>query len=128
MWTDSTRFHLYRDPENGILAGVCAGIADYFGAPLIAVRLAFVLALLLFFPVVLIGYIVLAIALPRRPPHLFASREEEAFWRGVATAPDDALGGLRRRFGDLEARLQAMERHVASGDYELRRKFRDLGS
>lgn len=127
MWTDSTRYHLYRDPGRGVLAGVCAGIAAYFGIAPIAVRLAFVLALLLFFPPTAIAYIILAIALPKRPPQLFGSREEELFWRGVATAPDDTLHGLGRRFGDLEARLQAMERHVASGDFELHRKFRDLG-
>ena len=30
MWTDS-RYRLYRDPANGVFAGVCAGIARYFG-------------------------------------------------------------------------------------------------
>jgi phage shock protein C len=126
MWTDSTRYHLYRDPAGGMLAGVCAGIAAYFGIAPIAVRLGFVLALVLFFPPALIAYIILAIALPKRPSQLFRSREEEAFWRGVATAPDDTLHGLGHRFGDLETRLRAMERHVASDDFELRRKFRDL--
>ena len=62
----------------------------------IAVRLAFVLALV---PVLRAGaslaYIVLAIALPKRPPALFASGEDEAFWRGVATAPDDTLQRAR---------------------------------
>ena len=31
---------LYRDPENGILMGVCAGIADYFGVAPAGVRIA----------------------------------------------------------------------------------------
>ena len=126
MWTDS-RHHLYRDPENGILAGVCAGIAAYFGLERIIVRLAFVVALILFFPPTAIAYVVLAIALPRRPPGLYASREDEAFWRGVATAPEDAFSGLKRRFGDLERRLRDMERSVTSSEFDLRRKFRDLG-
>jgi len=50
-----------------------------------------------------------------------------AFWRGAATAPDDTLAGLRRRFGDLETRIREMERQVTSGEHDLRRKFRDLG-
>ena len=127
MWTDSRhRFQLYRDPANGVLAGVCAGIADYFGLERIVVRLAFVVALVLFFPPTVIAYIVLAIALPKRPPVLYANREDEAFWRGVATAPDDTFQGLRRRFGDLESRLRAMEQSVTSSEFDLHRKFRDL--
>ena len=126
MVTDS-RARLYRDPESGILAGVCAGIAEYFGTERIVVRLAFVLALFLFIVPAALLYILLAIALPKRPPALYASAAEAAFWRGVATAPDDALGELQRRFGNLEARLRAMEQEVTSGEADLRRKFRDLG-
>lgn len=122
-----TRHRLYRDPEHGILAGVCAGIADYLGAERIVIRLAFVLALILFIVPAMLVYILLAIALPKRPPALYASTAEAAFWRGVATAPDDTLSTLRRRFADLETRLQAMEHEVTSGEADLRRKFRDLG-
>lgn len=122
-----TRSRLYREPEHGMVAGVCAGIAQYFGLERSAVRLAFVLALVLFFVPAALAYLVLAIALPKRPPSLYASGEEEAFWRGLATAPDDTLGGLRRRFGDLEARLRAMESQVTSSEFDLHRKFRDLG-
>jgi phage shock protein C len=126
MVTD-TRHRFYRDPENGLLAGVCAGIADYLGAEPIVIRLAFVLGLFLFIVPAALLYILLAVALPKRPPALYASEAEAAFWRGVATAPDDTLAALRRRFGDLDARLQRMEREVTSGEADLRRKFRDLG-
>jgi len=125
MWTQS-RYRLYRDPEHGILAGVCAGIADYLGVERIVVRLAFVLGLVFFIVPAGLAYILLAIALPTRPPALYRSDEEATFWRGVATAPDDTLAGLRRRFGDLEGRIREMERQVTSGELDLRRKFRDL--
>ncbi len=125
MWNDQ-RTRLYRDPAHGIVAGVCAGIADYLGVERIAVRIAFVIALFLFFPPTVLAYVILAIALPKRPPTLYASREDEAFWRGMAAAPDDTLHALGRRFGDLETRLRAMERGVTSSEFELHRKFRDL--
>ena len=125
MWSQS-RHRLYRDPEHGLLAGVCAGIADYLGAERIVIRLAFAVALVFFIVPAGLAYILLAIALPTRPPALTMSGEEAAFWRGIATAPDDTLAGLRRRFGDLEGRLRAMERQVTSGDLDLHRKFRDL--
>jgi phage shock protein C len=125
MWPQS-RHRLYRDPEHGLLAGVCAGIADYVGAERIVIRLAFVLALAFFILPAAFAYVLLAIALPKRPPALTMSGEEAAFWRGVATAPDDTLAALRGRFGGLEARIRAMERQVTSGELDLHRKFRDL--
>ncbi len=126
MWSGS-RYRLYRDTEHGLLAGVCAGIADYVGVERIVIRLAFVVALVFFIVPAALAYILLAIALPKRPPALTMSQEEAAFWRGAATAPDDTLTGLRRRFGDLETRIRAMERQVTSGEHDLRREFRDLG-
>ena len=126
MWSGS-RYRLYRDTEHGLLAGVCAGIADYLGVERIVIRLAFVVALALFIVPAALAYILLAIALPKRPPALYSSGEEAAFCRGVATAPDDTLAALRGRFSDLEARLRAMERQVTSSELDLRRKFRDLG-
>ena len=128
-WTNNSGnpLRLYRDTERGILAGVCAGIADYIGVEPIAVRLAAVLCLFFFFVPTVIGYVVLAIALRPKPPALFKSRDDEAFWRGVNTAPDTTLQSLKRRFRDLEARLGQMESQVTSGDLDLHRKFRDLG-
>jgi phage shock protein C len=128
VWTNSssTRHRLWRDTERGMLAGVCAGIADYFGVEPIVVRLATVLGLIFFFPPTIAAYIILAVALRPKPPALYASVDEEAFWRGVGNAPADTLHSLKRKFADLEARLGYMESQVASGDFELHRKFRDL--
>jgi phage shock protein C len=128
MWRNSTaRYPLCRDTDRGILAGVCAGIADYFGIEPIIVRLGFVVALLLFFPPTVLIYIILALALRPMPRALHASAEDEQFWRGVATAPDDTVQRLDRRFAGLEERLRRMEREVTSRDFDLHRKFRDLG-
>jgi phage shock protein C len=132
-WTDSgangrsgNPFRLYRDVENGRLAGVCAGIADYLGVRPRLIRLVAILGLFFFSVPTLILYIVLALALRPKPPALFHSRAEEEFWRGVARAPVDTFQSLRRKFRDLEDRLAQMERQVASGDFDLHRKFRDL--
>jgi phage shock protein C len=125
MWTDS-RIRLYREPDSAVIAGVAAGIARYFGVEPIAIRIAFALGILLFFFPAVAAYIVLWIVLPTRPSALFTSHEDEAFWHGLATSPDGTLAHLRRRFGDLEARLRAMENEVASPDFDLHRKFRDL--
>ncbi len=127
-WINSThRFRLWRDRDRGIIAGVCAGIADYIGAEPIVVRIVAVAGLVFFFVPTIGAYLILALALPPKPPTLYASRDEESFWRGVNTAPADTLGALKGKFRGLEERLGRMESQVASGDFELHRKFRDLG-
>ena len=118
---------LYRDTENGRIAGVCAGIADYFGVKRRMVRLAAILCLVFFFVPTFIAYLVLTFILPKRPARLYASRDEEVFWRGVSAAPDDTLKALRHKFAELEQRLGSMETGVTSPDFDLRRKFRDIG-
>ena len=122
----STRHRLWRDTDRGIIAGVCAGIAGYIGVEPIVVRLVAVLGLVFFFPPTIVAYVILALVLRPKPPTLYASPDEEAFWRGVGTAPADTLHSLKRKFADLEARLGQMESQVASGDFDLHRRFRDL--
>ena len=127
-WTNSssTRYRLWRDTDRGIIAGVCAGIAGYVGVEPIVVRLVAVLGLVFFFPPTIVAYVILALVLRPKPPTLYASPDEEAFWRGDGTAPADTLHSLKRKFADLEARLGQMESQVASGDFDLHRRFRDL--
>jgi phage shock protein C len=128
VWTNSTgtRHRLWRDRDRGIIAGVCAGIADYIGIEPIVMRLVAVLGLIFFFPPTIVVYVILAVVLRPKPPALYASAEEEAFWRGVGTAPADTMHSVKRKFADLEARLRQMESQVASGDFDLHRRFRDL--
>ncbi|HWI28650.1 MAG TPA: envelope stress response membrane protein PspC [Stellaceae bacterium] len=129
VWTDSSsnRYRLWRNPDRGIIAGVCAGIADYIGVEPVVARLVAVLGLVFFFPPTLAAYVILAVVLRPKPRALYGSREEEQFWRGVNAAPADTVQGLKMKFRDLEARLGQMETQVTSGDFELHRKFRDLG-
>ena len=129
VWTNSssTRHRLWRDTDRGMLAGVCAGIAGYIGVEPIVVRLVAVIGLVFFFPPTIVVYVILALVLRPKPPALYASADEEAFWRGVGTAPADTVHSLKRKFADLEARLGQMESQVTSGDFDLHRRFRDLG-
>lgn len=129
VWSDnnSRRHRLWRDTDRGIVAGVCAGIADYIGVEPIVMRLVAVLCLVFFFPPTVVAYVVLTLVLRRKPAALYASPDEEALWRGIATAPADTLQSLKRKFADLETRLGHIEGQIVSGDFELHRRFRDLG-
>jgi len=116
---------LFRDRENAMLAGVCAGIAGYFGFNVKGTRL--VVALLTLFPpftaFVIISYLVLAIVLPVKPEDLYESPEQAEFWRGVSTAPSDVFGALRHRFRELNHRLERMEAFVTSKEFEIDREL-----
>lgn len=118
---------LYRDPDNGLIAGVCAGIAEYVGLRPVQLRLLVILGLVFFFVPTVVGYVALAFLLQPRPAGLYRAEDEARFWRHVRTAPNGALSELRDHFRGLEARLDRIEGFVVSEEYELRRKFRDIG-
>lgn len=117
---------LYRNPRRGWIAGVCAGIADYFGVSAGLVRLLTVISLIAFTLPTFAAYVIAALVLERRPENLQASREEEAFWRSVRLEPSRTAHDLTRKFQDMERRLRAAEAKVTSSEFKLRRQFRDL--
>jgi phage shock protein C len=116
---------LFRDKENAMLAGVCAGLGDYFGFNRKGIRVATVLAMLFppFTPFVIIAYLILAIALPTKPQDLYENQEQADFWRGVSNAPSDVFGSLSHRFRELNLRLQKMEAYVTSKEFEIDREL-----
>jgi phage shock protein C len=118
---------LYRNKRTGVICGVCAGFADYFNVDVVIVRIAAILLLIFFTPFAIVGYIVAAIVIPRRP--LFdrtPTEEESQFWRGVSRRPEATFSNLKYRFRDLEERLQDIERVVTSDEWKLRRDFREI--
>ncbi len=118
---------LYRDPAHGRIAGVCAGLADYLGLNRCGLRAAvLILCGLGLFGPLLIAYLILAVALRPMPPNLFRDSEDEAFYRSMSRRPADTLGGLTRRFRDMEDRLARMERRVTSPEEAMRARFNDL--
>jgi len=116
---------LFRDKEHAMLAGVCAGIADYFGFNRKGTRVATFLLMLLppFFPFVVVSYIILAILLPVKPANLYETEDQAEFWRGVSNAPSDVFGSLSHRFRELNLRLERMEAFVTSKEFEIDREL-----
>ena len=101
-------------------------IAAYFGISPLFIRIPWIVSLFINPVMSAIVYFVLAWLLPERPPDLFASEEEEVFWKQVRTEPVGTVHDLRHRFRNAEARLRAMEAYVTSPEYELNRELRDL--
>ncbi len=114
---------LYRDKDNAMLAGVCAGLASYFGLNRKGLRLIAAVSTCFFFPFMVPAYIILAIILPVKPQDLYQNESQEKFWRGVSMAPSDVFSNLSHRFRELDLRLQKMEAFVTSREFEMDREL-----
>jgi len=125
-------FHrLRRDTRRGKIAGVCAGLSNYFGWRLKFVRFGFIALSVIppFFPLGFIIYGILAVVLKPEDESALApvrSREEEEFWRKFSMEPKATFSELKHRFRALDARIANMEHAVTSDEYGLRKAFRDL--
>lgn len=122
----SNPYRLWRSRTDSKIGGVCGGIAEYANVDAWIVRVGFIIGFFFFPPVFLFGYPILWWLLKERPSGLYESREEEVFWRSVATKPDQTLSGLRGKFRDLDRDIGKLEGFIASREYDLHRQFRDL--
>jgi phage shock protein C len=131
---------LLRDDANGKVAGVCAGIADYFGWELWLVRIITVSAFFLGAGgLVLVLYIAAWVVLEKKSKATFKAVNEAdlspvtekvvevktRLWQR-GEAPKQALQHLSNQFNGLELRLRDLERHVTSAKFQLNREFNSL--
>ena len=132
------RRELLRDDRNGKIAGVCAGIADYFGWELWLVRVVALASLLLgfggFLPVLyIVGWIVLekkSVAEAKTGKVFVPSIEKPVevktrIWQR-GEAPKQALSHIQEQFDSIEQRLRNLETYVTSSKYQLHREFNRL--
>ncbi len=119
---------LYRDRDNAMLAGVCAGLADYFGFNRRGVRVVVAIGTLFFMPFVIVSYLVLAVLLPVKPTGETVDNEKAEFWRDVSNAPSDVFSNVRHRFRELDKRLQRIEAYVTSREFEFDRELNGKGA
>lgn len=117
---------LYRNPRRGMIFGVCAGIAEYFGFDLNVTRIIVVVGALFAAPFVCVAYILLGLLLPVRAYGDSMRPPGDPLERQVRSSPHDTLASVRYRFRDLDARLQRLEKYVTSNRYKLDSEFRKL--
>jgi phage shock protein C len=58
---------LYKDKQNAMLFGVCAGISNYIGLDVSLVRILTIISIFFSFSLVFWIYLLLAILLPQKP-------------------------------------------------------------
>jgi phage shock protein C len=124
---------LYRDPVNGKISGVCAGIANYFGAEVWLVRIVVISAALLGGTfLVLLAYIAMTFMLEKQPvtysANIKAQQEHtlksKPWQRGQA--PDELLRVLESDFARLDGKIRDLEAYVTSETFRVNREFSKL--
>lgn len=110
-----------------MLFGVCAGLADYFGFDVRLTRICVAIGGFLFFPTVIVIYVILGLLLEPAPPRpRDRMHEDDALRRRVRSEPHATLNSVRHRFRELDRRLQRLEKYVTSKKYNLERELDGL--
>tara|TARA_R110001583_G_scaffold39758_3_gene127378 strand:+ start:285 stop:737 length:453 start_codon:yes stop_codon:yes gene_type:complete len=146
------RGELYRNPTNGKIAGVCAGIADYFGWETWLVRILVVSAVLFGMPFLILGYVAAWFILDKNPKgqvkqgkYYRAGTSTHSQYEGASNdgqtnesikvkarvwqsgePPKQAFHDIRRKFSSLEKQLQAIEYYVTSSEFTVAREINKL--
>jgi len=146
------RGELYRNAEQGKIAGVCAGIAEYFGWETWLVRILVVSGVLFGMPFLILGYIAAWFILDKSPEQTskakfepsesnYSSRPRKSkreadvtnesikvkarIWQS-GEPPKQALYDISRKFRSLEKKLQGMEQYVTSAEFTVSREINKL--
>jgi len=119
------RYHgpLYRS-RDGVILGVCRGVADYFNLKVLWVRVI-LLALFLvsgIWPMVFI-YLVASLLMKPEPIRPLETEDEREFYDAYTYSRARAVGRLKRRFQNLDRRIRRMEDTVTAREFDWERKF-----
>ncbi len=124
---------LYRDPVNGKLTGVCAGIANYFDVEIWLVRIIVIsIALLGGGALMVLAYLALSLMLEKQPPEYDQQRQQQSAhklksrnWQ-QGESPSQMVNNLQRDFDNLEHKVRHIEAYVTSDAYKVNKAFKEL--
>lgn len=118
---------LRRIPERGVVAGVCAGIAEYFGWNVKLLRVALVVSVLLGAGAMIVVYLILWYVMdPVEPNAAPASGFDGGGSGPSAGGRRPTMAEVQMRFERLDARLRGIEECVTDKEFELRRELKKL--
>jgi phage shock protein C len=145
--TQKRRGELYRNSSQGKIAGVCAGLADYFGWETWLVRILVVSGVLLgmgwFIVIYIAGWFILDKkpgTLNKKDPksqyatqtnHVEVELSSESIkvksriWQ-AGEPPKQAFHDIKRKFESLEREVRVMERYVTSPEFTVSREINKL--
>ena len=141
------RKELYRIPNQGRIAGVCAGVADYFGWETWLVRILVVSGVLLGGGWLIVVYIAGWFILDKQSPEQQSAKVKPSFTKQAQASEDDianesikvkakiwqsgepprqAFRDIKRKYQVLEQQLQSIEKYVTSPEFTVSREISKL--
>ena len=118
-----SRDGIYRS-RNGVVFGVCRGLAEYFDFSVFWARAIAAIFLLVtgFWPA--IGLYLIATLLMKPAPVIpLETDAEQEFYDSYTNSRHLAAGRLKRRFENLERRIRRMEHMVTSREFDWDNKL-----
>jgi phage shock protein C len=121
--SDISHRGLYRSRQGAIL-GVCRGIASYFDFSVFWTRTIAVLLLVFtgFWPVLLL-YLGAALLMKPEPVLSIHSEDEREFYDSYTHSRKGAADRLKRKFNQLDRRIQRMEHAVTSREFDWEQRL-----
>lgn len=114
---------IYRS-RDGLILGICKGLADYYDLSVFWIRVVMVGVLLVsgFWPILGI-YLIAALFMKPEPVQPLENDDEREFYDSYVHSPSNAAQRLKKKFQDLDRRIRRMEDTVTDREYEWERKF-----
>ena len=109
---------VYRS-RNGIILGVCRGVAEYFDFSVFWVRVVTLIIFLFsgFWPIAVL-YFVAALLMKPEPVIPIDTSEEQEFYNSYVHSHKGAAERLKRRYRTLETRIQRLEETVTTREFD----------
>lgn len=113
--------------DDGVIFGVCKGLANYFGWSVGLVRLLVIISsLFLFFWPTIILYLIAAMIMSPEPAEDLKTQEERDIWLHTQLDPEAAMEQLGRRAASVEKRMRRLEDYVTSKEYTWAKKSKGV--
>ncbi len=122
-YSRKSRSGLYRS-RNGLLLGVCRGVADYFYFSVFWIRAAAVILFICtgFWPIVGV-YILAALLMKFDPAKSVGSESKPGAGGRHRCTRNDTAERLRRKWKHMEKRIRKMEDKVTSSEFDWNSRF-----
>ena len=122
---DSDKAGLYRS-RNGAILGVCRGLAEYFDFSVFWARAISIIFLLVSGIWPAIGLYLLAALLMKPEPVIPIQTEaEQEFYDSYTHSSHLAAQRLKRRYDNLERRIQRMEHIVTTREFDWENRMKE---
>ena len=109
---------LYRS-RNGIILGVCRGVAEYFDFSVFWARtIAFILFLFSGFWPIAALYFIAALLMKPEPVIPIQNEDQQEFYDSYVYSRKGATDRLKRRYDNLDRRIQRMEHTVTAREFD----------